>query len=593
MAPSHQFLTDLSEDMAELLDTGAGYDVVIQVGEESHVKEFRVHSAILAARCPYFQTALSSRWMRKSGDVFVFRKPNISPSTFKEILKYLYTGAIDLSQKDGTEIIKILVAADELDLQKIVKVVKRYLIDNQSEFLTSSPIRFFQTVFLYDACASLRDYCLQAICENPKIIFGSSDYLLVDKSLLLLVLQREDLEMEEIDIWWCILKWSIAQNSMNLTLNENNMSKNLLQLTDQDFADLREILKDMIPYIRWAHISSSDFLHRVRPFKKLLPETLYEEIMGFYLDSGNKPSNILVAPRKGRYFDSVLLEQDHVGILASWIDDEVMYYDKNNNPYSFKLLLRASRDGFDPNTFHQLCDHKGATIMVAKLVASGQLVGGYNPLYWSSHVSSEEVGASNFDTANSNSGNWWETNDSFLFSFHNKDYKIARVQNPRHAIYYNRKYGPGWGYTGDLIIKDSGSIYNSQKLMTYPDAVKFFPHPTSTEYDIEDYEVFQINRKPGYSRKKNPASYLSKGLIRWARRQDWINIFWMVLQVIAMIAVMVAIVMIFFVTIKHYNVHLKVMKFGQWLLANSYRSLNKYSSRITASFNRYRNRDGL
>ncbi|CAG8787092.1 13286_t:CDS:2, partial [Racocetra fulgida] len=48
---------------------------------------------------------------------------------------------IDLAQQDGTDLIKILVAADELGLQKIVEVIKQYLIDNQSELLIRNPIR--------------------------------------------------------------------------------------------------------------------------------------------------------------------------------------------------------------------------------------------------------------------------------------------------------------------------------------------------------------------------------------------------------------------------------------------------------------------
>ncbi|CAG8532388.1 17536_t:CDS:2, partial [Dentiscutata erythropus] len=324
MAPSHRFLTDLSDDMAELLNTGAGYDVVIQVGEEPNVKEFRTHSVMLAARCPYFQTALSSKWAKKQGDIFVFRKPNISPRTFKEILL------------------------------------------------------------------------------NP--------------------------------------------------------AKNLLQWTDKNFIALRESLNDLIPLIRWIHISSSDFLHKVRPFKKLLPQTLYEEILSYHLDSGNKPTSLEILPRKGPIFDSSLMDHQHI----------------------------------DPQL--------------------------------------SENSASSPNNNSTSGGSWWKTSSSFLFSFNDLDFKIARVERPQYAIYYDRKYGPGWGYSGDLIIKDSGSIYNSQKSMTYPDASKFFPYTTSSEYDIDEYEVFQVVRKPGF-KTKNRARYYSREIVRTLKRQNW-NYFFKVLIMI-------------------------------------------------------------
>jgi hypothetical protein len=43
-----------------------------------------------------------------------------------------------------------------------------------------------------------------------------------------------------------------------------------------------------------------------------------------------------------------------------------------------KLLYRASRDGKDPETFHELCDGKDSTLVLIKAKFHG-LVGGYAP----------------------------------------------------------------------------------------------------------------------------------------------------------------------------------------------------------------------
>lgn len=438
-------------------------------------------------------------------------------------------------------------AAEELFLQKVVSVIKQYLIDHQSEFLLSDPIRFFQTVFLYESCKPLRNFCLQTVCESPKIIFGSSDYLLFDKLLLSHILRRDDLIMEEIEVWMNILKWALAQNSLNVELSE------LKNLSDQDFIVLKETMKDLIPYVRWAYISPSDFLHLIHPLRRLLPKILYEQVLSFHLDCGYRPSALVVPPRKGPCIDSILLDQHHFGILSGWIDYEDIPYEKKDNPYNFKLLLRASRDGFDPTSFHKLCDNRGATIMVAKLSSSNQLIGGYNPLYWSPRpvihesfdLSSSPQPLSHEHTDNDDDGSWWVTKDSFLFSFHNKDYKVARVYHPKHAIYYNRKYGPGWGYSGDLIIKDSGSIHTCQKSMSYPDASKFFPYNKSSKndkydkYNIDDYEVFQVIKRSGYETNKNG----TRKFMRFVAKQNWKKIIYhFVILVLA--AVMVSMLII-------------------------------------------------
>src|SRR4051794_35620954 len=53
-------------------------------------------------------------------------------------------------------------------------------------------------------------------------------------------------------------------------------------------------------------------------------------------------------------------------------------------PYKFELLLRGSRDGFTPKTFHKLCDNKHNTIIFIKVKGTEEILGGYNPIIWSS-----------------------------------------------------------------------------------------------------------------------------------------------------------------------------------------------------------------
>jgi len=48
---------------------------------------------------------------------------------------------------------------------------------------------------------------------------------------------------------------------------------------------------------------------------------------------------------------------------------------------NFTLLYRASRDGYDANTFHSLCDRKGPTLVVLRTVQN-KVIGGYTELLW-------------------------------------------------------------------------------------------------------------------------------------------------------------------------------------------------------------------
>jgi hypothetical protein len=82
-----EYLQELSKDFASLINDKDESNVIIQVGEESNMKEFKAHSLILKSRSSYFRTALSENWAKKENDMYIFKKPNISPDVFEIILR--------------------------------------------------------------------------------------------------------------------------------------------------------------------------------------------------------------------------------------------------------------------------------------------------------------------------------------------------------------------------------------------------------------------------------------------------------------------------------------------------------------------------
>ncbi|POG77056.1 BTB/POZ protein [Rhizophagus irregularis DAOM 181602=DAOM 197198] len=125
----------LSEDLSLILDDADDYNVIIQVGENQNTKEFRAHSVILRARSPYFKVALSTNWITKKDNMIMFNKPNITPTVFHMILKYIYTGELDLTKQSGENILGLLVASDELLLEELFKHVRDYLIEKQTKWI--------------------------------------------------------------------------------------------------------------------------------------------------------------------------------------------------------------------------------------------------------------------------------------------------------------------------------------------------------------------------------------------------------------------------------------------------------------------------
>src|SRR4051794_9570757 len=99
------FLSDLSNDIGQLLSSRDNYDVIIQAGEGQNMKEFFAHSLILGARSTYFKAALSNEWAKKEKGVTIFKKPNLSPETFELILNFLYTGIANLDNLNGIQVL--------------------------------------------------------------------------------------------------------------------------------------------------------------------------------------------------------------------------------------------------------------------------------------------------------------------------------------------------------------------------------------------------------------------------------------------------------------------------------------------------------
>ena len=124
------FLSELSHDIGQLLSTGDNYDLIIQAGEGQNMKEFFVHSLILSTRSTYFKAALSRVWSKKEDGVIIFKKPNISPNTFEIILKYLYTGVVDFNKQNLEQVIKLLIATDEFNLEKLTDYIQINLNGN-------------------------------------------------------------------------------------------------------------------------------------------------------------------------------------------------------------------------------------------------------------------------------------------------------------------------------------------------------------------------------------------------------------------------------------------------------------------------------
>ncbi|RIA86971.1 BTB/POZ protein [Glomus cerebriforme] len=211
---SSRFWADLSNDYEKLFETEIGYDVIIYAGEESDIKEIHAHSNILCIRSKYFRSAFSNDWAEKKDGKFILRKPNISSHLFNIILRFLYCGNIELKNLEGIDILKLLIAVDELNIQPLISHIQEFLIENHNECLHKNPIGILDTIYQHETFTELWKFCLEKICRKPQIFFNSDKFINLKAPLLELLLKRDDLNLSEIEIWESLLKCCFAQQKI-------------------------------------------------------------------------------------------------------------------------------------------------------------------------------------------------------------------------------------------------------------------------------------------------------------------------------------------------------------------------------------------
>ena len=153
-----------------------------------------------------------------------------------------------------------------------------------------------------------------------------------------------------------------------------------------------------------------------------------------------KPSKSELVPRHvcGKLID---IEMDSSILNDRMRKDLASVCDINFDAY--KLIYRASRDGFSARAFHDKCDNRSRTITIIKS-KNGNVFGGYTSKAWDK------------------SDSWKHDTAAYIFSLVNADKRplMCVCRKSFNAIYCSSENGPSFG--GDIMIaNDSNQNKNS------------------------------------------------------------------------------------------------------------------------------------
>ena len=146
--------------------------------------------------------------------------------------------------------------------------------------------------------------------------------------------------------------------------------------------------------------------------------------------------------RRGDSFEEQIERLSHIDSLI--ITDESLYTDLMSlckfNAQKWRLIYRASRDGFRAKDFHNKCDDTANTLTIIKTTNSS-VFGGYASSAWSS-----------FDE-------YKEDEYAFLFSLVNARKNPLRIEcsNKERAIHCLADYGPCFGKHA-IVIEHAANL---------------------------------------------------------------------------------------------------------------------------------------
>ncbi|KAL3106930.1 hypothetical protein niasHT_012758 [Heterodera trifolii] len=204
-------VNSLAHQMKEVLDSGEYPDVQFLVGKEKEA----THKAILSSASDVFETMFRYNEQNSKNSIgkahatkrTQIEDPDIEIEAFEAMLTFIYT--MNFDGLDANNWMEVLKAANKYNISGLVKKCADF------------PIEKLPNVFVAFEQARLRNLeflvfrCLRYIDGNMSALVKSEAFLQIDQDLLCEILQRDQLRINEIEIFKAALRWADEQCQQN------------------------------------------------------------------------------------------------------------------------------------------------------------------------------------------------------------------------------------------------------------------------------------------------------------------------------------------------------------------------------------------
>ncbi|XP_050426400.1 BTB/POZ domain-containing protein 9-like [Adelges cooleyi] len=187
----------LLSDISNLYLNDSFSDIVLVVGEE----RLHAHRVILASRSSYFRVLLYGDFYES--DKAEVDVSDVSMASFKILLKYIYTGRMNLSVLKNNTILELFSISDFYGFPNLQQILSEYLHRNINVHNACS---LFVGACLYQY-NKLKDESLDFIENHALEVLQSEDFLSLTSEALQDILIRDSFYANELDIFRAVCRW--------------------------------------------------------------------------------------------------------------------------------------------------------------------------------------------------------------------------------------------------------------------------------------------------------------------------------------------------------------------------------------------------
>ena len=278
--------------------------------------EFKAHRNVISAASPFFSKLLNSDMREKEEGVIRFEE--ISESILGVIVKFIYTGSIEVNRKNAKNLI---VAADYLLLESLKVIVGRFLEKQMSNYNCISTLHFAEKY----GCQELVLRSTNFIQDNFTSVAMSDEFL--------------NLDAEEVE------KWISSENI--LVAAEEDVFRIIVNWVEQNKGERKDKFEQLFRHVRLVMLSRDSLLSDV------VTNELVTEHFSFLSCASRRrlqTEAIVVRRRKKTY--CYFPEKDEWKRLADGLSEDRDHTTQiikfRDQLYSFPRRRNAETERYDP-----------------------------------------------------------------------------------------------------------------------------------------------------------------------------------------------------------------------------------------------------